>query len=142
MATDGTSNQRSEKTDLNLIKRYFNTLEQWKDMELWTAADTSKDQPSGSSNIAKKRKHSGGEESGAKKKMKGSISGARPWDRNAFVQRLSTFSISRYVIQTFALLLGVANILSVFVNLHPVGSGSPAPFVPWNVQRTAGPAAG
>ena len=97
MAATETSNPSSEHEESNLIKRYFSTLEQWKDMELWAAEETSKDDGS-KLDVAKKRKRSLGDESVAKKKMKGSIPGARPWDRNAFVQRLSTFSISRCVV--------------------------------------------
>jgi len=80
----------------NLIKRYFNTLEQWKDIEIRSTEEANKDLFPISSDVAKKRKRSVDEESIAKKKMKGCIAGARPWDRNAFVQRLSTFSISRW----------------------------------------------
>ena len=81
----------------NLIKRYFNTLEQWKDIEIRATEEANKDLFPISSDVAKKRKRSVDEESIAKKKMKGCMAGARPWDRNAFVQRLSTFSISRSV---------------------------------------------
>ena len=93
MATDDTLN--SGHGESNLIKRYFSTLQQWKDMDLWTPEQTSKDPLATVPISAKKRKRSIGEDSGAKKKTKGLIPGARPWDRNAFLQRLSTFSISR-----------------------------------------------
>ena len=93
--TDGTSSPSSGHGKSNLINRYFSTLQQWKDMDLWTPEETSKDPRATLPSAAKKRKRSISEDSGSKKKTKGLIPGARPWDRNGFLQRLSTFSISR-----------------------------------------------
>ena len=136
MATE-ISSHGSEHGEPNLIKRYFNTLQEWENIELWETEETRKDSSSKTCDAAAKRKRSVGDESGDKKKFKGSIAGARPWDRSAFVKRLSTFSISRYVIRTSCIWLIVHITFNIVANVS-VGLGSPVLSAPWNVHCMAG----